>query len=85
MELLRQSSRHASTADATLYDYEYEIASTRGTKRILNTVTIWDSKLYILNGAAKCDKDAGCATAALAGTLDQLRAAAASFDVGASS
>jgi hypothetical protein len=36
-----------SGAGALLYDYEYELDSTRGRKRILNTVTIFDSKLYV--------------------------------------
>lgn len=30
--------------------YEYDLDSTRGRKRIFNTVTIVNSKLYILNG-----------------------------------
>jgi hypothetical protein len=34
-------------AGALLYDYEYELDSTRGRKRILNTVTIYDSKLFV--------------------------------------
>lgn len=39
VELLSSSSRQGASG-ATLYSYEYELASTRGTKRLLNTVTI---------------------------------------------
>lgn len=75
---MRQGSR-SSSGGATLYDYEYELDSTRGRKRILNTVTIYNARLYILNAQLKCDKEAGCGTdAALAGVL---RGVAATFDV----
>ncbi|MEW5304151.1 MAG: hypothetical protein WDW36_006783 [Sanguina aurantia] len=85
IELVSSSSR-TNDIGATLYDYEYEIDSTRGRKRILNTVTIFGSKLFILNAAAKCSKeeDGGCSTLEAAGpTLLDLRAAAKSFDVSA--
>lgn len=39
-----------------MYDFEYDLDSTRGRKRILNTVTIYRSKLYILNAQYKCEK-----------------------------
>ena len=57
MEILEQSS---STQDngALQYVYEYELNSTRGRKRIVNAVTIWKSKLYIVNAQHKCEKDA---------------------------
>ncbi|KAF5833333.1 hypothetical protein DUNSADRAFT_10413 [Dunaliella salina] len=79
----------SNKSGATLYDYEYDLNSTRGRKRILNTVTIYNSKLFILNGNLKCDKvegqeDGGSADApciAPPGSLDALRAAARSFDV----
>ena len=42
MTLVSQSSRQsAGGTDALLYDYEYDLDSTRGRKRILNTVTIF--------------------------------------------
>jgi hypothetical protein len=41
-----------------LYDYEYELDSTRGRKRILNTVTIVAAKLFIVNAQHKCGKEA---------------------------
>ena len=57
--------------------------STRGRKQILNTVTIYNSKLYILNAAAKCDKaeteGAPCKTPE--GLMEALRRSAASFSV----
>jgi len=43
------------------------------------------SKLYILNGNYKCDKEAGCSTDSAEGTLTTLRQVAASFDAGSSS
>ncbi len=43
VQLVSQSSRDG-TAGATLYEYEYELDSTRGRKRILNTVTIFNSR-----------------------------------------
>lgn len=39
-----------------VYDFEYELESTRGRKRILSTVTVVGSKLYIANGALSCSK-----------------------------
>eukprot|EP00877_Chromochloris_zofingiensis_P011497 jgi/Chrzof1/6600/Cz19g02070.t1_PPD2[v5.2] len=56
VQLLSQSSR-TGAAGATLYDYEYELDSTRGLKHIVNTVTITGSRLYILNGTVKCEKE----------------------------
>lgn len=81
VELVSSGTR-AGTTGATLYGYEYELDSTRGRKRIFNTVTIWDSKLYILNGQYKCASadDGGCAESEQLGAL--LRHMAGSFDVG---
>jgi hypothetical protein len=42
-------------------------------------VTIYNSRLYILNGQLKCDKEAGCGGDASTAAL--LRQVAASFDV----
>ena len=56
MELLSSSKRTLSTG-SVLYDYEYELNSTRGRKRIINSVSINNSKLYILNGQVKCGKE----------------------------
>ncbi|KAG2434027.1 hypothetical protein HXX76_007756 [Chlamydomonas incerta] len=76
---LVSSSVRQGGAGAKLYEYEYELDSTRGRKRILNTVTIFNSRLYILNAAYKCEKEA-CGEESLAG-VQQLRRVAATFDV----
>ncbi|GLC40552.1 hypothetical protein PLESTB_000046000 [Pleodorina starrii] len=73
------SSERVGASGATLYEYEYELDSTRGRKRILNTVTIFGSRLYILNAAFKCDKE-GCGEEARSG-VQLLRDVAATFDV----
>lgn len=39
------------------YNFEYELESTRGRKRLLSTVAIADRKLYIVNGVIKCARD----------------------------
>lgn len=57
VELKTQKVRRQSNG-AILYDYEYELDSTRGRKRILNTVTIIASKLFIVNAQYKCGKEA---------------------------
>ena len=57
MELLSQRSKTQANGDM-LYEYEYELSSTRGRKRILNVVCISDSRLFIVNGQVKCNKDA---------------------------
>mmetsp|Transcript_30453 Transcript_30453/g.77713 ORF Transcript_30453/g.77713 Transcript_30453/m.77713 type:complete len:312 (-) Transcript_30453:203-1138(-) len=41
---------------ALLYCYEYELNSTRGLKRILLSMTVNASRLYILNAQYKCEK-----------------------------
>ncbi|KAG2453834.1 hypothetical protein HYH02_002041 [Chlamydomonas schloesseri] len=76
---LVSSSERQGAGGAKLYEYEYELDSTRGRKRILNTVTIFNSRLYILNAAFKCEKDA-CGQESLAG-VQLLRQVAATFDV----
>lgn len=43
MSLVSSSERQGG-AGAKLYEYEYELDSTRGRKRILNTVTIFNSR-----------------------------------------
>lgn len=78
VEMLVESARKGAKS-ALLYTYEYELNSTRGRKRVINTVTIYQSKLYILNAAYKCDKEA--CSAAAEEPLAQLRTVARSFDV----
>lgn len=79
VELVEQGTRKGSQSDVTIYDFEYELESTRGRKRILNSVAISRRQLYIVNGAAKCEKVV-CDGAAEAATK-LMRQAAASFDV----
>jgi hypothetical protein len=70
----------------------YELDSTRGRKRILNTVTIYRGRLYIVNAVYKCDKqqqqgagrddggsDSPCAVPSP--ELERLRAATQSFSL----
>lgn len=78
VRMISQDTR-AGSDDSLLYDFEYELDSTRGRKRILNTVTIYKSKLYILNGNLKCSKE-GCGDDNQAG-IAVLRQVAGSFDV----
>ncbi|KAL6748977.1 PsbP-domain-containing protein [Haematococcus lacustris] len=69
------------SSGARLYEYEYELDSTRGRKRVINTVTIHKARLYILNAAYKCEAGAlpECATDPQA--LSTMRDAAMSFQV----
>lgn len=82
MAMVRQSER-SGAGGALLYDYEYELDSTRGRKRILNTVSIYNAKLFILNAVAKCEKEeaGACGAAPVEAALEALRRTAASFDV----
>jgi PsbP len=78
VQLLRQAARKGAHSGVTVYDYEYELDSTRGRKRILSTVAIAHRKLYIVNGTAKCEGDScGGAAAETAALMVQ---AADSFD-----
>lgn len=58
VELLRQDTREQE-GGVQLYEFEYQLDSTRGLKRILNTVTITSSTLFIVNGQHKCGRE-GC-------------------------
>ncbi|GBF90784.1 psbP domain-containing protein, chloroplastic-like [Raphidocelis subcapitata] len=79
VRLVSESSRRGANG-ALLYDYEYELSSTRGRKRIVNTVSITGSKLYILNGQFKCAKEA--CEAGSSGGEDGGAADASSADAG---
>ncbi|KAK9828676.1 hypothetical protein WJX72_001487 [[Myrmecia] bisecta] len=72
--MLHQSSRQ-SASGLLLYDFEYELDSTRGRKRILSTVAVVNKKLYILNGNYKCEESV-CRES----EVEPLRISAASFD-----
>jgi PsbP len=78
VELLSSSSRRGERSGVTIYDYEYELNSTRGRKLILSSVSVSNGKLYIVNGTAKCGADGCGSVEAAAGTM---RAMARSFDV----
>jgi hypothetical protein len=73
------SGERTGAAGARLYCYEYELDSTRGRKRVLDAVTIFSSRLYILSAAAKCGKEA-CGEGDEA-AVELLRRVAQSFDV----
>ena len=75
---MRQMIRKGGSSGVTIYDYEYELDSTRGRKRILSTVAIAGRKLYIVNGTAKCEGGACDGAAEYAAAL--MRRAAATFD-----
>lgn len=62
--MVRQGQRRGANSGVALYDYEYDLESTRGHKRILNTVTITRSRLYILNAAYKVGKGGSVCTPA---------------------
>mmetsp|Transcript_20086 Transcript_20086/g.60671 ORF Transcript_20086/g.60671 Transcript_20086/m.60671 type:complete len:257 (-) Transcript_20086:232-1002(-) len=78
VQLLRQEARKGAASGVTIYDFEYELDSTRGKKRILNTVAIAGKRLYIVNGAAKCEGGVCDGAAEEAAAL--MRRAAATFD-----
>lgn len=63
-----------------VYDFVYELDTTRGRKRLVNTVTIVDAKLYIVNGAVGCGKAPACGPDAAALT-DLVSRAAQSLNV----
>lgn len=79
VQLLKQMSRKGDSSGVTIYDFEYELDSTRGKKRILNTVAIANRQLYIMNGVAKCDN--GVCDGAADNATQLMRQAAASFDL----
>lgn len=77
VEILRQGSRQGGSGNI-IYDFCYELDSTRGRKRIFSTVSVANRKLYILNGNVKCEGDS-CADQQSA--IQLLEEAAKSFDV----
>lgn len=79
VEMVEQATRKGSQSGVTIYDFEYELDSTRGKKRVLNSVAISRRQLYIVNGAAKCD--GGVCDGAAEAATKLMRRAAASFDI----
>ena len=75
---LLSSGERTGAAGARLYCYEYELDSTRGRKRVLDAVTIFSSRLYILSATAKCGKEAcGAGDEAAAGVRRRSRSGSA--------
>ncbi|PSC73402.1 psbP domain-containing chloroplastic [Micractinium conductrix] len=77
--MVEQRARTDPAGGFSIYDFEYELESTRGRKRILSTVTIAGRKLYIANGNLSCGKADSCAAAE--GALPLLRAVTQSLTV----
>jgi len=63
----------------TAYDYDYEVQSTRGTKRILSRVCIRDKQLFVVNGTISCGKVDTCDTTRISSLLDETRGSVRSF------
>lgn len=57
--LIRSDSLELASGSLA-YDYEYEIQTTRGTKRILSRVCIRNGELFVVNGAIPCGKVETC-------------------------
>ena len=97
INLLSKNIRASATSGALLYEYDYVIDSTRGKKRVLNVVSIFDYKLYIFNGSIKCEKspqspqiegeelkggpEAAAPGGGCLGPIEVLRSSSASFEV----
>jgi len=74
------SSRTNEGADQlTYYDFDYTLSSTRGNKRVVSTVCVYDKKLYIVNGQYFCKADA-CKDEEAA-KLGEIRRALKSFSI----
>ena len=63
----------------TAYDYDYEIQSTRGTKRIVSRVCIRDKQLFVVNGTITCGKVETCDATQISNIVDETRGAVQSF------
>jgi hypothetical protein len=79
IEMRSQQQRETPFASA-VYDFVYEVDSTRGRKEIVNCVAIVNSKLYILNGNVSCGKDTACGEEQLA-TVELMKHAAESLKI----
>ena len=66
--MTRQEVRE--TNGTKFYDFDYVIDTTRGTKRIMSSVTIVNKKLYIVNGTIKCGKGSCAGVEDVAQALD---------------
>ena len=78
--LISEAQRAGVRSGATFYDYEYRLITTHGNKRVLNSVAVHDSTLFIMNAQVLGDDEQeGVRTRA-----DSYRRVASSFDVGLS-
>lgn len=59
-EMMNKDSVVLPGSGVQAYDYEYEVGTTRGTKRILSRVCIRDKTLYVVNGTLSCGKVDAC-------------------------
>jgi hypothetical protein len=53
--LLSERQRRGHDSATTFYDYEYSLTTTRGKKRVFNSVTVVENVLYIFNAQFKED------------------------------
>ncbi|KAL4519929.1 hypothetical protein Ndes2526B_g01515 [Nannochloris sp. 'desiccata'] len=79
VKMLSQQQRETPLASA-VYDFVYEVDSTRGRKQIVNCVAIVRSKLYILNGNVSCGKETACGEEQVA-TVELMKHAAESLKI----
>jgi len=79
VEMLSQQQCETPFASA-VYDFVYEVDSTRGRKEIVNCVAIVNSKLYILNGNVSCGKGTECGEEEVA-TVELMKHAANSLKI----
>lgn len=63
---------------ALFYTFAYELLSTRGRKRILTAVSIFQKKLFIVTGTYKCSTE-NCETQT--GEIEYLKQSVDSFDI----
>lgn len=59
-EMMSKDSLMLVESGVQAYDYEYEVGTTRGTKRIVSRVCIRNRKLYVVNGTLSCGKVDAC-------------------------
>lgn len=82
--MLSQQQRRLGASGTSVYDYCYQLETTRGGKQIFNSVTVAGRKLYILNGSLSCARGeggSGSSSVCSAGTAAVLQQVAQSFQV----
>ena len=78
-ELLRSQSVTVSLDGCEGYEYEYEVVTTRGTKRIVSRVAIKDMELYVVNATLSCGKVEECDARLLDTVLQPMKESVSSF------